>query len=238
MWDEKAKDFPRYDKNDVFVNKILQKIAQMGVDFTAKTVLDIGAGSGRYTLHLAQKARQVYATDISAQMLNTLKTDTKSLGINNIQTSLKDLSHLRCHKAFDIAFVSMTPAVQDRPTLFSLRNYAKSVVYIGWLSRKSFLLGKAFKAHGAEEKPPKGARLVQKTLENLEQIHTNYVFKETFLKTRTKENTAKSIAWHLQMKGISPNFAKIDEILSPYVSQKGLVTEKTRASILVCYWTH
>ncbi|MFP4321216.1 MAG: class I SAM-dependent methyltransferase [Anaerolineales bacterium] len=50
------------------------------------TVLDIGAGTGRFTLPLAAHARAVTALDRSAQMLDALQAKASAQGLTNITT--------------------------------------------------------------------------------------------------------------------------------------------------------
>jgi len=50
-----------------------------------ETVLDIGAGTGRWTVPLAKKASQVTAVEPSAAMLDILKENAKEVGLTNVE---------------------------------------------------------------------------------------------------------------------------------------------------------
>jgi SAM-dependent methyltransferase len=50
-----------------------------------ETVLDIGAGTGRWTVPLAKQARQVTAVEPSAAMLDILKENAKEAGLTNVE---------------------------------------------------------------------------------------------------------------------------------------------------------
>lgn len=50
-----------------------------------ETVLDIGAGTGRWTVPLAKKAKKVTAVEPSAAMLEILKQNAAEAGLNNVE---------------------------------------------------------------------------------------------------------------------------------------------------------
>ncbi len=54
------------------------------LDFAGKTVLDIGAGTGRLTFIAAEKAETVFAVDPAESMRRYIKDKAKKLGLRNI----------------------------------------------------------------------------------------------------------------------------------------------------------
>ena len=74
LWDKKAKTFPRYKEDLSAIQKESFGIFEaLGLDFNGKSLIDVGCGTGVWTLHLAQKAKTVLALDASAAMLEILK---------------------------------------------------------------------------------------------------------------------------------------------------------------------
>jgi peptidoglycan-N-acetylglucosamine deacetylase len=59
-----------------------------------RSVLEIGAGSGRFTLDLAQRAEHVVAVDVSPQMLALLSKKADRAGLTNIETLQGDVTDL------------------------------------------------------------------------------------------------------------------------------------------------
>jgi cyclopropane fatty-acyl-phospholipid synthase-like methyltransferase len=49
------------------------------------TVIDMGAGTGAFALHAAQRCKQVYAVDVSPAMLACCQAKAESAGLTNIQ---------------------------------------------------------------------------------------------------------------------------------------------------------
>ena len=70
MWDKKAASYPRFTgAPSEFQTRLYAKIAEFGVKFDAKSLADIGCGTGVHTLLLAGICREVTGMDISDEML-------------------------------------------------------------------------------------------------------------------------------------------------------------------------
>lgn len=138
-WNIKAKTYPRYEPgNNNYEAGILRRIKENGVDFTGKRVLDIGSGSGMYTIRIAQTAAEVTALDISDEMLRLLAEDAAGLGINNIATVNKDWLEYEADKPFDMVFASMTPALFPEKAKEKLLTFeTEKTVYIAYNGSRS-----------------------------------------------------------------------------------------------------
>ncbi len=84
-WDRRARDFHRATKNrtasDPFFQKLWQQVVTPDI-----TVLDVGAGTGRFTLALAPLVKQVTAVEPNTSMLGYLEQDAAAQGLTNIAT--------------------------------------------------------------------------------------------------------------------------------------------------------
>lgn len=84
FWDSRARRFaarfPGAARNDPFLARVRRATGR------TTTVLDVGAGPGRFALALAPRVRAVTAVDPSKAMLSHVRRQARSLGIANIHT--------------------------------------------------------------------------------------------------------------------------------------------------------
>ncbi|MBX9195086.1 class I SAM-dependent methyltransferase, partial [Campylobacter jejuni] len=104
---------------------------------------------------------------------------------------------------FDLAFLSMSPALQNEKDYKAFLNLASKKVYLGWASRrKSSFLDPIFEHFNTEFKG-----FYKKDLENylLEKniFFHKIVFDETRKVQRTKEEAIENALWHLSMNKIT-----------------------------------
>lgn len=57
----------------------------------SKSIMDLGCGTGRHSIYLAQQGFMVYATDISATGLEITKSKAKRLNLSNIEVKQHDM---------------------------------------------------------------------------------------------------------------------------------------------------
>lgn len=110
--------FSRFEAgDDTYEARMLRLAAENGVDFCGKTVLDVGCGSGMYTIRLAQQAALVTALDISEEMLRILMQDAAAQGLANIHPVLSDWQALcPCRTLSDcLCFHDSRPYRRCRP---------------------------------------------------------------------------------------------------------------------------
>jgi len=84
--------------------------ARLPVLFSGKDrVLEIGAGTGIFTLEIARQCKEVLATDISRNMLDILGKKATEAGLDNIHPMLVDIETCRLEGSFSVvcAFSSL-----------------------------------------------------------------------------------------------------------------------------------
>ncbi|MDY7033577.1 MAG: class I SAM-dependent methyltransferase [Thermodesulfobacteriota bacterium] len=79
-YDNEMESFRDYEKEvRVFLDKLHVS------DLTQLTVIDIGCGTGAFSIHASKYFKHIYAVDISQEMLNTASLKAKVMNINNIE---------------------------------------------------------------------------------------------------------------------------------------------------------
>ncbi|EDP6837070.1 class I SAM-dependent methyltransferase [Campylobacter lari] len=218
LWNKKAKSYARYNPN---LNEIQKAtFAKLG-SLQGKSVIDIGCGSGVWTLHLAQKAKSVLGVDSSSTMLEILQEDAKTHAISNIKTLNLDFENFYKNNniKFDLAFLSMSPALQNEKDYKAFLNLAYKKVYLGWASRRksSFLdpVFEYFSTHfkGFYEEDLQGFLNAQNIPYEVE------IFNETRVVKRDKDSAMENALWHLSMNGINVNKQELESFVKDEVEE-------------------
>ena len=125
IWDRAAErdgglPIPDFE-TDAFLRELDRAI------FLDKTmrILDIGCGSGVYSMALAPRVAQAVGVDISPNMIACANDRSQTLGLDNTQFQCldwagADIDALGFRGGFDVVFAHMTPAVADYNTFEKL----------------------------------------------------------------------------------------------------------------------
>ncbi len=240
FWNNKAQTFPRYEeKEDNYEAGMLDIARKHGVVFKDADILDIGCGSGMYTIRLAKEAKHVTATDISKEMLRILKEDSSKLGLENIDTYLGDWMEFESDKKFDVIFCSMTPAVQSEEARTKVMEHAKGwVVYMGFAGRMdSNMVAGLYKHYGITPKKFHDAPVMREWLEKRGIDYKSYPVDGEWVVPRTYDEAVSNCRDMLFMYDIKPD----DEILAANIkpcqdTESGKYIERTRYSIEMIIW--
>lgn len=87
---------PVYEKEGDLYKDVIPKIKKYAKIFRKnkyKIVLDLGCGTGRNTIYLAQQGFSVYALDASKTGIAIAKKKTQELGLANIKYKVADMKH-------------------------------------------------------------------------------------------------------------------------------------------------
>lgn len=220
FWEFKAKSYPLpFDEKSLATTmRVIQIIKNRGVNFSGSKILDIGCGTGTYTLPLAREAALVIGLDSSKTMLTRLMDEKNRHGIENVDTVNAawkdvDISVFKFNKGFDIVLTSMSMAVKDEEDLKKMEDCSKRwCVYIGWGSkRQNQLMEEVFAAHGLKYEPPRGAKQIYDILKkngrkpSIDFIETSWSWRGTL------DEAIEDVAKHIEVHG---GFPRIDEIKS------------------------
>ncbi|NOX16293.1 MAG: class I SAM-dependent methyltransferase [Epsilonproteobacteria bacterium] len=238
-WDEKAKNYTRYSPSlNTFEANVVKTLEKMGVDFKNKSVIDVGCGTGIYTIKIAKIAKSVVGIDFSINMLEALNEDCKKLNINNIKTRHSTWDDFKLNnQKFDIAICTMSPAVKTDGNIKKFHECAKIKIYLGWAGvRDCTILDELFLAHDAVYSAPNGAKRVKNWLETNKLKYKIENFEELKIKKRTYKEAIENFSWHLNVRGINPKINKVEKILKPLCDNAQNITEQTINKMDLFIW--
>ncbi|EOA2510638.1 class I SAM-dependent methyltransferase [Campylobacter upsaliensis] len=222
LWDKKAKNYARFSPTlNTIQRQSFEEFQKLGLDFKDKSVIDIGCGTGVWTLHLAFLAKEILALDNSKAMLEILQEDASKLGLSNIKSvnlSFEDFMRENANLRFDIAFLSMSPALQNDYKHFL--NLAQKKIYLAWADlRKSDFLDPIFKHFKTEFKGFYKQDFESFLLENDIDFH-KVIFEERRVVKRTREEAIENALWHLHMNGINAKKNELESLILGDVREK------------------
>jgi SAM-dependent methyltransferase len=130
FWDRRARGFHRTTRDTVARDPFFARLRREVTPQT--TVLDVGAGTGRFTLALAPLVQHVTAVEPNAAMLDYLRQDMSEQGLNNIsivQTTWEDAPG---NLSADMVICShvLYPIMDIVPFLAKLQSAARRACYL------------------------------------------------------------------------------------------------------------
>jgi SAM-dependent methyltransferase len=244
FWDRMALHYPHPfdEKTLVETRDILSLVKSKGVEIFRSTILDIGCGTGIYTLPLARYAAMVTGLDDSVTMIERLMDTVSFSGIQNVRVvkaSWKDMdiSGFGFEKAFDIAWTSMTPAIQTHQDFNRMEGCAKNwCVYIGWgRKRKNELMKEVFELHGLNYGPPPGVRSAYDTLVRSSRKPSLDYFETSWDWTGNIEEAMEDMVCFIEIQGGSPDRGLIEKVLDRH-EREGRISHTTYAEEGLMVW--
>ena len=239
FWNSRAESFPRYEAGaDTYEARMLQLARDNGVDFHGKSILDVGCGSGMYTIRLVQQAATVTALDISDEMLRILMQDAAAQGLANIRPVCSDWQHFAPAERFQIVFASMTPALTDDAAREKLHACAlEQVVFIGFTERKTSDVMAGLYAHYAitppqfADVPPMRAWLQARNIP-----HTVLPVDGQWVVPHSREHLLEACIANLRARGAQPDMAHVAAHIEAFRHQDGTYVERTDYSLQMIIW--
>lgn len=239
FWNSRAASFPRFETGqDTYEARMLRLARENGVDFCGKTVLDVGCGSGMYTIRLAQQAASVTAVDISDQMLRILMQDAAAQGLANIHPVCSDWEHFAPIGRFQIVFASMTPALADDAAREKLHACAQEqVVFMGFTERKPSDVMAGLYAHHAVTPPQfADAQPMRAWLQARHIPHTALPVNGQWIVPHSRQHLQEACEANLRARGAQPDTAYVAAHLEAFRDQNGEYVERTEYSLEMIIW--
>ncbi len=339
-WDKKSESYAKFSGElGDFGKRVFEILRGWGVSFAGKSVLDVGAGTGVYSLYLASLGAKVTAIDSSEGMLRELRRSAQEFGIslqnvlnlsfaefcerarvggferqdpaNGLEQNLKILPHhcgsnskilqnyddqrisqglkiqnfkptpqgessatsdldfapwedddlkygsttyasenyvarsagknalnstLNSVPLFDIAFLTMSPALKSTEDFEAFLALGERKIYLNWVSeRNSSMLAPLFERFGA------GHKRLATAAEKFEALlgARDIKFKSEILTERRKQKRSlqeavQNAAWHLHMDGAEASEREIEELLKKR-AKGGMISDEIEASFKLFY---
>jgi len=236
FWDTMAERYPHYD--DPAMQKDVQRVLawakSQGLDFSDRSLLDIGCGTGTVSIPLALEKARVTAIDLSRGMLDALKSDAEALKLRDYLTSYQsDWESFPLTQTFDIVLASMTPAISQEIHIDKMLSATHAMgLYVGWGRYKTnAFLEALMQAHDAPEKMSGGCIKVADFMHYLDTKELTYsyeFFTTAWEETYTYDEAKTYAAEQLARKNLSPDERKVDAIIRDFMHEE-TVTIETQA---------
>lgn len=239
FWNARASTFPRFTEGgDSYEARMLALAKRQGVDFRDKSVLDVGCGSGMYTLRIAHEAKRITALDISDEMLRILKEDAEALHISNIEYIRSGWDAFTPGKAHDIVFCSMSPAVSDDPSRQKLLDCAsEAVVFMAFAKRSpSDIMAGIYSRYNVSPRTFDAAPQMRRWLDEKSTPYTFLSLADRWDVPWKLEDFLHSCSITLQRHGIEPEQNFLSAHMEQFRDSDGFYREKTEftAEVIVC----
>lgn len=239
FWEEKARTFPRYEEGEhTYEAGMLRRIRELGVDFRGRRVLDVGCGSGMYTLRLAREAERVTAVDISERMLDILREDAEAGGVANIDYVRSDWESFEPAGTFDVVFCSMTPAIHDDATRRKLLRAAHGwTVFMGFAGlMSSDVLSGLFEHHGVTPRVFNNGPEMHRWLDAEGVSCRSDLVEGQWVVAKSREEMVSSCAAMLMPYGVTTDPAFLDAYIESFRDKDGRFVETTDYRIELLAW--
>lgn len=214
LWDKKSTNYPRFNGIlSPFLQRVFAQLKEFGINFNGKNIVDIGCGTGVYTLYISKLCEEITGVDSSNGMLDILKDDAKKYGITNLHTINKEWSDFIPQKHYDIALCTMSPALKSKDDFIKFYNMADVKIYLNFAStRHSSLLEPFFKHYNIKAPNASNTLNLQKWLEDSGISFKKESLNETRIVVRDKNEAFENVCWHLDINNVKYDKAEILDI--------------------------
>ena len=226
LWDKKSNKYQRFaGQTSEFQKRILSELAALGVSFKGKSVVDIGCGTGVWTLLIAKEAARVTGVDNSGGMLEILRKDARKFGISNVETIEKSWDEFKTDEVFDVAITTMSPALRDERDFERFSALGRLKIYLGWAApRTSDLLEPFFERYGRKTANFMLSSKLEAWLTARDVKFSKKNFSETRVVRRDAAEALENVCWHLDINALKYDVEDVEAMLAPFC-EEGFVNE-------------
>jgi SAM-dependent methyltransferase len=198
---------------------MLELAKSRGAAFSGRRVLDVGCGSGMFTLRIAKEAAHVTGLDLSGRMLAISAADAASLGLANVDYVQSAWLDYELKAPFDVVFCSMCPAMSDdRAKAKLLEAAGEALIFIGFAEYFTPRpIADLIDYYKLERKSFKSGPEMSAFLDSRGEIHERHPRKGDWTNRHTRESGAAWCRAFLEDIGQpDPDPAIIERSLAPF----------------------
>lgn len=239
FWNAKARTFPRFEEGDsTYEARMLRLARDSGVIFQGKHILDVGCGSGMYTIRLAREAASVLATDISDEMLRILHEDASTQNISNITCMNCSWDEFSSPDSFDVVFASMTPAIETDASADKLMDFAKDwVVFMGFAdSMRSDVLAGLFTHYALTPRVFNNAQTMRSWLERRGFAYKALPVADQWVVPHSRDKLMDSCLTTLRSYDVQPDEELVSTHIEAFRNEHGEYIERTDYAVEMIIW--
>jgi SAM-dependent methyltransferase len=232
-WNKRASTYPRYsDEGSEFENNLIKMILEKGVSFEGKSVLDIGCGTGRYTLRIAKMAKNVLGIDISEDMLEIMMNDAEEEGIDNLESMRSDWKGFKSDRIWPITFCSITPAVKDEEDFAKMMEYtSEHAVFLGWHDRvEPDVVKDAYSLFDISPMKLDFADHFIKWLDENGFSYSHTVLEDIWHGDKGVDEMVEKIVYEIKEYDVEPDEKLIKDTIQKYADENNVVSYKTKVN--------
>lgn len=123
---------------------------------SSSSVLDIGAGTGAFTLPFAANCRSVTALDMCQDALDILQTRCRQKNLSNVETVLGMWETFPLEGKYDLTFASMCSAICDKQEIINMESITGEYCCLLTVARGSHSLHRRGLRKRLMDAPPPG----------------------------------------------------------------------------------
>jgi SAM-dependent methyltransferase len=218
FWDQKARTYPLPFEQEplAFTEGVMEIIEERCLPVKGATVLDIGCGTGAFSLPFAVRGATVTALDFSEHMLERLSSEAKRLAIYDVravQASWKRINPDAAGllRSFDIVLSALSIAVETTRDILKMESCARQwcVCIASGRIRYDGLFGEILRAFRAPINPRPDIRQIRQKLEEMGRAFSYESFTVTERQQKSPLQLAEEIARRLEASGKVPNMPRI-----------------------------
>ncbi|TQS78836.1 MAG: hypothetical protein A3Q59_00515 [Methanomethylophilus alvi] len=133
FWDSYSDHYSGMQQGDIPI-RIVDRLMNMGILRSGDDVLEIGSGTGTYSLVMSPHVRTLTCMDASPRMMSRLSAEASARGLDNITYVLDDWNSYVPDIKFDACIATLCPGSGSPESISRMEASARrSCILVSWL---------------------------------------------------------------------------------------------------------